>query len=230
MPLVFSVGSIIGPVIGGAMANPLNKPSNDRSDGPFLWRFPYVLPNLVSAIFFTISMLIGTFFLKETGVQRFRDYGIVVGDKLIALAQRPIARVKAFISGSPLYTALPSSPDLYDSSSKQQDEESIDAKDSKEGEGQVKLAPPSWSEALTNQTIIYLSAYTFLAMHNTAFDQIISVFMHQARTGPEIVADKFPWYFNKGFGMSKFPVLASRASSPNHRLNRLAYHRRLLHS
>jgi MFS family permease len=201
MPLVFSIGSIIGPVIGGALANPLNKQSGDMSDGPFLWNFPYVLPNLVSAIFFTISMLIGILFLRETGVQYFRDYGIVIGDKIIALAQRPIARVKALMTGSPLYTAIPTSPDdIYD---KQNDEESIDAKDSMEGNGHVKLAPPTWSEALTNQTLIYLSAYTFLAMHNTAFDQIVSVFMHQARTGSEIVPDKFPWHFNKGFGMSK---------------------------
>ena len=35
MPLVFSVGSVVGPTLGGALSNPLNRePGDKRTDGP----------------------------------------------------------------------------------------------------------------------------------------------------------------------------------------------------
>jgi MFS family permease len=203
MPLVFSIGSIIGPIIGGALANPLNRPSEDRTSGPFLWKYPYVLPNLVAAGFFTVGITIGFLFLRESLDVGRRDYGIILGNKLIAWLSGPISDLKAFILRRPVYTRLPTSEPVTPVKSAH-DEES----GSTDGEPAPKLAPPSWSEALNNQTIIMLVAYTFLAMHNTAFDQIISVFMHQARTGPDVVTDVPPLRFNKGFGMSKYKYQA----------------------
>jgi MFS family permease len=64
MPLVYTIGAIFGPTIGGALSNPLRvdprKPRGDR----FLEKFPYILPNLVAAAFFTMGIVVGWLFLK----------------------------------------------------------------------------------------------------------------------------------------------------------------------
>lgn len=196
MPLVFSIGSIIGPIIGGTMANPMNKPAGDRSEGSLLWKYPYALPNLVAAGFFLLSIAIGFLFLQETlaDVGR-RDYGIMIGRQIIKCTKR----AKTMVFNQHKYSPIPTEPKLKLLTKGAIDEESADSED----EQPIKLAPPSWKEALTNQTILMLVSYTFLAMHNTAFDQVISVFMHSDRVGPEIVVDQLPLRFNKGFGLGK---------------------------
>jgi MFS family permease len=64
MPLVYTIGAIFGPTLGGALSNPLGvdprKPRGDR----FLEKFPYILPNIVAAAFFTIGIIVGWLFLK----------------------------------------------------------------------------------------------------------------------------------------------------------------------
>jgi MFS family permease len=64
MPLVYTIGAIFGPTLGGALSNPLGvdprKPRGDR----FLEKFPYILPNLVAAAFFTVGIIVGWLFLK----------------------------------------------------------------------------------------------------------------------------------------------------------------------
>ena len=66
MPFVWSIGTIIGPAIGGTFARPhLSMPSLFSSTS-FFAIFPYLLPNLICAALLLISMLFGYFFLKET--------------------------------------------------------------------------------------------------------------------------------------------------------------------
>ena len=66
MPFVWSIGTIIGPAIGGTFARPsLTMPSIFSPTGVFA-KFPYLLPNLICAGFLLISILFGYFFLHET--------------------------------------------------------------------------------------------------------------------------------------------------------------------
>ena len=65
MPFVWSIGTIIGPAIGGTLAQPaINYPSI-FSDTIFA-KFPYLLPNLICAIMLLMSVIAGYFFLTET--------------------------------------------------------------------------------------------------------------------------------------------------------------------
>lgn len=65
MPLVWNLGSICGPALGGALANPNHiQPGQALPDNPsFLDGFPYALPNLVAASIFLIGITIGLLFL-----------------------------------------------------------------------------------------------------------------------------------------------------------------------
>ncbi|KAK4620055.1 Major facilitator superfamily multidrug transporter mfsB [Fulvia fulva] len=66
MPFVWSVGTMIGPCIGGFFASPAdNFPDTFSKDGLF-GRFPYLLPNLICAAFMGVSVLTGYLFLEET--------------------------------------------------------------------------------------------------------------------------------------------------------------------
>ncbi|EME88723.1 uncharacterized protein MYCFIDRAFT_35658 [Pseudocercospora fijiensis CIRAD86] len=66
MPFVWSIGTILGPSIGGYFAEPAtNFPKVFPSNGLF-GKFPYLLPNLICAGLMLISILAGYFFLIET--------------------------------------------------------------------------------------------------------------------------------------------------------------------
>ena len=66
MPFVWSIGTILGPSIGGFFAEPAaNFPSMFPESGIF-GRYPYLLPNLICAGLMLVSILAGYFFLIET--------------------------------------------------------------------------------------------------------------------------------------------------------------------
>ncbi|KAK2759329.1 hypothetical protein FQN54_002807 [Arachnomyces sp. PD_36] len=66
MPFVWSIGTIIGPAIGGTFASPAHTmPSVFSPDGIFA-KFPFLLPNLICAGLLFLSIILGYFLLKET--------------------------------------------------------------------------------------------------------------------------------------------------------------------
>ena len=66
MPFVWSIGTIIGPAIGGTFARPaVSMPTIFSSTGLFA-TFPYLLPNLICACLLLISFVFGYILLEET--------------------------------------------------------------------------------------------------------------------------------------------------------------------
>ena len=66
MPFVWSIGTAIGPSIGGYFADPAeNFPAVFSSEGLFS-RFPYLLPNLICAGLMLFSLVAGYLMLDET--------------------------------------------------------------------------------------------------------------------------------------------------------------------
>ncbi|KFH47711.1 putative membrane protein-like protein [Hapsidospora chrysogenum ATCC 11550] len=66
MPFVWSVGTIIGPCIGGTFADPYISWPNLFPKGGLFERFPYLLPNLICAALMCLSIALGFFLLEET--------------------------------------------------------------------------------------------------------------------------------------------------------------------
>jgi MFS family permease len=66
--MCYNVGVIIGPILGGLLADPAGSYPNIFGNVKFLKQYPYAPPNLLNA-FFLLSAAIGTFFgLAEVGI------------------------------------------------------------------------------------------------------------------------------------------------------------------
>ncbi|RYO83418.1 hypothetical protein DL766_002608 [Monosporascus sp. MC13-8B] len=66
MPFVWSIGTIIGPVIGGLFADPHESFPNAFPSGSLFAKLPYLLPNLMCAALLLVSVFLGYFLLEET--------------------------------------------------------------------------------------------------------------------------------------------------------------------
>ena len=66
MPFVWSIGTIIGPSIGGLLASPAKAYPDTFSKHGFFGEHPWALPNLVCTSFMILSILAGYFVLEET--------------------------------------------------------------------------------------------------------------------------------------------------------------------
>ena len=90
MPMTFNIGVIIGPLIGGLLADPVGSypevfgPGGDIGGKEGVWwltRWPYALPNVVNAGFLLLSALLAIFGLEETleGLRGKEDWGVKIG-------------------------------------------------------------------------------------------------------------------------------------------------------
>ncbi|KAI9303481.1 major facilitator superfamily domain-containing protein [Cunninghamella echinulata] len=70
LPLMYGLGCVIGPMLGGYLSNPVRQHPNIFGNlgifTDFLNEFPYFLPCFVSAFICTLGWIFGYFFLQET--------------------------------------------------------------------------------------------------------------------------------------------------------------------
>lgn len=65
LPMTFNIGVIIGPILGGVLADPAGSYPDLFGETSFFVNFPYVLPNLVSAFFLLSASLTAWLCLEE---------------------------------------------------------------------------------------------------------------------------------------------------------------------
>lgn len=85
MPFVWCLGSIIGPALGGALAQPCQNYPGLCQPGTIFDRFPFLLPNLVCVVMLILGITIGILFLEETHAEKKyrRDPGLQLGRWLL---------------------------------------------------------------------------------------------------------------------------------------------------
>ncbi|KAK7221828.1 hypothetical protein V2G26_009831 [Clonostachys chloroleuca] len=95
LPMSFNVAGILGPVMGGLLAEPqMTLPRIFGENAPlgFKWlqAYPFTLPSLINALLLSISTLITFFFLEETSKERKGkfDIGLHLGFRLKAFVTR----------------------------------------------------------------------------------------------------------------------------------------------
>ncbi|GIZ41985.1 hypothetical protein CKM354_000526600 [Cercospora kikuchii] len=208
MPLVWNIGSIFGPTVGGSLANPLNvKPGEKVGSANLFAQFPYLLPNLVSATFFAISIATGILFLEETleTAKGRRDYGLILGKKLSKAVRYYVVKLEEIL----LIRTKPDQPHTNGETDPllKRPTSSDDSEANVAFESKPRIAPPSWREVLNRQAVINLVVYTLLAMHAMAFDQLLPVFLqHDPIDAPHGTPYEAPLKFAGGFGLNHFQI------------------------
>ena len=110
MPVVWSIGSIIGPSIGGALAMPCDN-LGFRRTGIFD-DYPFLLPNLFCVAVLLLGITIGILFLEETHVDKRDDPDL--GRKLAEVLFKCGSKSKTQTTNCKSALALEQIVDLFD--------------------------------------------------------------------------------------------------------------------
>ncbi|CCG83686.1 protein of unknown function [Taphrina deformans PYCC 5710] len=187
MPIVWSIGSIFGPALGGALADPVRAYPWLFKDNKFFTKFRYALPNLVTAALLLVGVSIGWLFLDET-------LAIKKGEEDTGL------RVKNWIAQSccccggrqhkkghyRLASANSVSDDVEQalmsgvrpSTAGSEAIEALNRTASKDEPEASKASPaPPLKELFTPQVTLNIIAYSTLSAHTTSFDQIFPMYL-----------------------------------------------------
>ncbi|RKF82578.1 putative membrane protein [Golovinomyces cichoracearum] len=200
MPMVWSLGSILGPILGGFFASPAKNIPGLFGDNAFFIKYPFALPNILTSAFFALGITTAFLFLKEThhAAKQKTDYGLLLGKKLKKSVQRifnfsNIVRRYRQSAGdghtetSPLLAPVCVLPENTTASSS-------------------KCRGPFLSEVFTLQSTLILISYTFLSMHSVTFDQLIPIFMHSPPEAAPQSLGIFPIKFSGGFGLDSSSI------------------------
>lgn len=162
MPFVWCLGSIVGPAMGGALAQPCVSYPWLFQRNTIFDKFPFLLPNIVCVVVLILGIIVGFLFLEETHPEKKlrRDHGLELGQWLVArfcgshveLPQEEKDDADDhFDVPPPEYQSKESSPRL---GSVVSDDDDI--------EGQIKTQQES-PKAFTKQVIFNIIAYGILA-------------------------------------------------------------------
>jgi len=174
MPLVWSIGSIFGPILGGALASPAKRYPKLFGQNEFLNRFPFALPNMVAAVIFCIGITTGVLFLKvsiflaRVAIMRYltyihqetleskkhgqKDYGLMVG---------------SFLKGSFKRKSKSEWPDRHEQASPLLKEATTASNQ--------PVARGTYREVFSPQSTYNLIVYALISLHAVSFDQVFEI-------------------------------------------------------
>ncbi|OJJ44543.1 hypothetical protein ASPZODRAFT_71425 [Penicilliopsis zonata CBS 506.65] len=209
LPMCFNIGVIIGPILGGMLADPVNSYPDVLGPGTFLggkngvwWmeHWPYALPNILIALYLLSSIVAVFLGLEETHeVARYReDWGRKLGRRLgnvftrhrVPKYYRPLRNYEEddgdlFHEGSVTSRSLPTSP-------------------SRARARAMRHQRPSFQQIWTRNVVLTLFVQFLLSIHTSAFNSMTFVFLPTPRA-PEDSHHGF-FHFGGGLGLSSSRV------------------------
>jgi predicted MFS family arabinose efflux permease len=206
LPMCFNIGVIIGPILGGLLADPRKNYPQLFGPGSFfggekgVWwmeHWPFLLPNLVSAIFIFISWVSVFFGLDETHeVARYRsDWGRRVGRRLVRVFRRRRYQQYRSLLDYPDGTSL-----LVD--------ESIASRSLPPSPVRLRVRRrhkrPNFRQLFTRNVLLTLLVQFLLAFHTSAFNSMTFTFLPSPRAPKSSHKDFFR--FGGGLGLSSSRV------------------------
>ncbi|KAL6231108.1 hypothetical protein BDW75DRAFT_221073 [Aspergillus navahoensis] len=183
LPMCFNIGVIIGPILGGLLADPrknypqLFGPGSIFGGENGVWwmeHWPFLLPNLVSAIFIFISWVFVFFGLDETHeVARYRnDWGRKLGRRLVKVFRHRRYHQYRALSDYPDDTSL-----LFD--------ESVANRYLPPSPVRLRVQRrhrrPNYRQLFTRNVLLTLLVQFLLAFHTSAFNSMTFIFLPSPR-------------------------------------------------
>lgn len=184
IPMTFNIGNILGPMIGGLLADPVANYPSRFGNSKLFTTFPYLLPNLVVLSILALAFVLTVLFIEETGnspkayFPTSKDVGLQLGDKI---------RTAMFIPVPEHHRPLPS----------------ITVTDDSESESVSELDNTPYMTEAVKMTLL---CYVILMVHAPAFLQLFSLFLSTPRS-PTPLGGGLGWPSSKiGFLMSTLGV------------------------
>ncbi|RMZ78316.1 hypothetical protein DV737_g3935, partial [Chaetothyriales sp. CBS 132003] len=193
MPLVWTVGSIFGPALGGSLVYPVERFPVLFRNSKLFEDYPFALPNILISSLFIVGIICGFLFLRESLESRRhkRDYGILLGQLLTSPCTRRSKRTILGNNSGETDPLIPADGNQLSNSKSQSHQHS-----------QGTRSGPSWDQVFSRQSNINLVVYTFLAAHSIAYDQLLPIFMHHPVQSIDDPAIHLPLKFAGGFGLN----------------------------
>lgn len=213
MNQAYSSGVVIGPILGGFLADPIASFPDVFGPGSLLggktgikWMqsYPYALPNVVSACFILTSALCVVLGLDEThpALRNRPDYGRRLGRYLLRLLSR--CRWKWRDGHEYEYTQLDNQVELQETSNDRdphnlgRDAEPPTIPSS--GDGGISAPKLGFRQIFTKNVLLTLLTHHLLALHVSAFNALIFLFLPAPRSSNAHA--HLPFLFTGGLGLS----------------------------
>jgi len=205
LPMCFNIGSIIGPILGGLLADPAHVYPELFGNFQWLIDYPYALPNLVSAIFMLWSASLVFFGLEETldAITHKEDLGIRITRKISYTARSLLARCYKRkkieeVDSDAEHTDAEGLLTNYDG---QNDEEARTgpSRPSKRVQRYTQKLP--FRRIFTTNMINTLSASAIIGIYMGAFNPLWLIFLSTSVADPEKQPRHLPFVFTGGLGM-----------------------------
>ena len=209
LPMCFNIGVVIGPILGGFLADPIesfpgifgdNSIIGGKSGVRWMKTFPYGLPNLVSAVFIfgsAMSVILGLDETHRAFRDKPQDYGRRVGKKLAALFSRKEGYE---------YTQLEPESSNHDTSTSIEmtwPRTPITRPDAEAPLARVESAPPPklpFRRIFTSNVLWTLLSHFLLAFHISSFNALIFILLPTPRSRNKHA--HLPFSFTGGLGLS----------------------------
>ncbi|CAD0095757.1 unnamed protein product [Aureobasidium vineae] len=182
MPFVWSIGTIIGPSIGGIFSAPAeNFPEVFSPHGIFA-KFPYLLPNLICSALMLFSIVCGFFFLEETHPDM--QPWSTEDDLQHTEAETPLLAAQAgtFTAAVDLHS------ESYGTFNKVvQDQEWNVLPD---GTDAPKEAEPQDQAVFTKRVVMLIIALGIFTYHSMSYDHLLPIFFQDSRVESRVHGNK----------------------------------------
>ncbi|KAI9769000.1 MAG: hypothetical protein M1840_004596 [Geoglossum simile] len=182
LPVIYGIGGITGPIVGGFLVFKQN-PFNRRKENPY----PYLLPNIVSAVVLLVDLILTMLFLDESleEAKELPPLGKRMGDLFSWLWQ-------SVSSSRPSYLRLPSNGNSHHNLSRHSSHptrdhafeggsEDNDTSDTASQTSMPILFPRPISEicrkqSLSRDTVLLLATYLIFQLSNISFNSLYPIF------------------------------------------------------
>ncbi|KAF2262628.1 MFS general substrate transporter [Lojkania enalia] len=194
MPFVWSIGTIIGPSIGGCFANPAQSFPSVFSPAGIFGSYPYLLPNVICASLMILAVLLGFFLIEEThpDMQPWStkaDLDASVAETPLLPAQGANAHAAANLTAESYGT--------FDEVDMQRDEMWR-----VRSNGEWVQNDPRNEKVFTRPVIMFVVALGIFTYHSMTYDHLIPIFLQDKRADNVSVTAISSSIFAGGLGLS----------------------------
>lgn len=155
LPIVYGIGGIVGPVLGGALVN--------TSTSGLFHKYPFLLPNIVSALVLFVGLLLGVFMLEES---------LQEAQKLPALSER----AKNFFTWLWQFMSSYRPSYLRNTDGSDDHRHSTGSHDASPQLFPETGPPVPYREIFNYQVVLLLITYTIFNLSNIAFNSLYPIY------------------------------------------------------